>query len=748
MSIKKLTKTENEATLEAKLRSVLERLFPWNIKLEHQTKFSFQIGHRKFQIDGKEVSRIEGRTDILVSTVEGEPVAIVELKKEGLKLTEHDAEQGLSYARLFSTRPPLVIVTNGTDDTRVYDSMTGKLLPGNTVEQQRFKELVGVAGKVAADNLKKAIQTLLGPASSVWATAVGQATTEAVKDATGGWQDWEQPFVEGFVLPRAATQNILTHLSMGARLILLHGAPLSGRTNVLRELTSRIDANEMACLFVANEGAGIFQRLADVLATHLDWPITSSEARDWLRELSFSTNGHRLVLLVDDLSHDAEVTKDILEIIGSGFGKNIAVVATMTSSMWARLRFSADGVSKSRIGKLAKSEELLPLSDEEFRLASEHLWRHSIRLMKGAWFAQEYRLPWFLRTMVGQIPLVPDADSEDYVELPSMATRELIHHTRERFDEHIQLRSSVNLLSKAILQDANVTLDATSVLSDSATNFVIPKDIAIAHLGESGVAELLKRSVIKQQIVLNDPAFTVLLPELVMSELANSIGSELPGRCAADLEDALSWFSGLAVLLPLGDVICAQALVDARIQNPDSEEIHEIFTLMVNRMRFTEPSISSELSTADTVSVVNSVEALVLSHLAGLRAEVDAENGPADAVPAILFELSKVPVPLRRGDRTRKLVTHHFDNTVVVCPNYGVIESVTLALFKCLLAHPEWRSSWVESVAAERNIAQLYRTRTALMQMQPLTSAVDAEWAEAALNEQIIPALGEYYDGH
>ncbi|CAG2304794.1 type I restriction enzyme HsdR N-terminal domain-containing protein [Burkholderia sola] len=750
MSFKKLTKTENEATLEAKLRPILQRLFPWNIKLEHQTKFSFQIGHRKFEIDGKEVSRIEGRTDILVSTEDGEPIAVVELKKEGLTLTKADAEQGLSYARLFPARPPLVIVTNGSGNTQVYDSMTGELLPGDTVEERKFKELIAVAGKVAADNLKRAIQTLLGPASSVWATAIEQATAEALEDATGGWQDWEQPFVESFIVPRTATKQIHNHLSMGARLILLQGAPLSGRSNVLRELVGQVDTDERVCLFVASEGGGgIFQRIADVLTTYLEWPITASEARDWLRNLSHASQGHRLVLLVDDLSRDTQVTREIVEIVGAGFGKHISVVATMTTSVGMHLRFSENGVSKSRIGKLAKLVDLLPLSDEEFEDAERHLSEHSVGLMNGARFAQEYRMPWFLRTMVGQVPPTARAvDGGTYVELPSMASLDLIRHTRDRFDDHVQLRSAVNSLAKAILEDAHVALDAPAALSDTATSFVIPRNTAIAHLGESGVNDLMVRSVIKEQIVSNAPALTVLLPELVASELAASIGAELLTRCSVDLEDAVGWFSGLAVLLPLGDVICAQALIDARVASPDSVEIHRLFSALFNRMRATEPSVSPELSTDDTVCVVNAVEPLILSHIAGMHTEVDTDGGPVDAMPAILFELSKVPVPLRRGDKTNMIMTHHFDDTVVVCPNYGVIEPITLTLFRCLLAHTDWRGTWVERVASENNIAQLYRTRTALMHMRPLASAENSRWAEEALNELIIPALGEYYDGH
>ena len=66
---------------------------------------------------------------------------------------------------------------------------------------------------------------------------------------------------------------------------------------------------DMAVLFVeANEGRGIFQTVADLLASALSWPVTAEEARNWLTKLSHA-DGPALVLAVDGLGPDHDVAR-------------------------------------------------------------------------------------------------------------------------------------------------------------------------------------------------------------------------------------------------------------------------------------------------------------------------------------------------------------------------------------------------------------------------------------------------------
>ncbi len=116
MTAKKLTTSPTEADLEAEIHQAIAQAFPWMPaeSIHHQTKFSFTFGRKKIDVDGTEASRAEARSDIVL--YDGDrPLAVLELKRAGVPLTPDDDAQGLSYARVLSPSPPLVVVTNGTD---------------------------------------------------------------------------------------------------------------------------------------------------------------------------------------------------------------------------------------------------------------------------------------------------------------------------------------------------------------------------------------------------------------------------------------------------------------------------------------------------------------------------------------------------------------------------------------------------------------------------------------------------------
>ncbi len=126
MTTKTLTTAPTEADLEAEIHHAIARAFPWlgPQSTRHQTKFSFTFGRKVIEIDGAEASRAEARSDIIL--YEGDrPLAVLELKRAGVPLTQEDDAQGLSYARVLNPSPPLVIVTNGAD-LRFIETYSGK----------------------------------------------------------------------------------------------------------------------------------------------------------------------------------------------------------------------------------------------------------------------------------------------------------------------------------------------------------------------------------------------------------------------------------------------------------------------------------------------------------------------------------------------------------------------------------------------------------------------------------------------
>jgi hypothetical protein len=104
-----------EAQLEARMNAALRLAFPGVLKLRHQLRFTVTMGKSEL-LAGDETTTSEGRADILI--FQGDrALAVLELKREGLALTDADARQGRSYAVL--AHAPMVVVSNGAN-TRVY----------------------------------------------------------------------------------------------------------------------------------------------------------------------------------------------------------------------------------------------------------------------------------------------------------------------------------------------------------------------------------------------------------------------------------------------------------------------------------------------------------------------------------------------------------------------------------------------------------------------------------------------------
>lgn len=120
--------------------------------------FSIKLGHNAIDIDKKVVG---GRSDILIAR-NGKPLAIIETKAPSHDLTDEDAQQAISYARLLATIAPLAIVTNGKE-TKVYDVLAEGLFQINNPQDSLWNKNGQriSASAIADDILYEATKTLI-----------------------------------------------------------------------------------------------------------------------------------------------------------------------------------------------------------------------------------------------------------------------------------------------------------------------------------------------------------------------------------------------------------------------------------------------------------------------------------------------------------------------------------------------------------------------------------------------------------
>ncbi len=193
---------DTEADLESRLTAAPKTAFP-NIPrdgLKLQRRFTVRLGHKEYAYDSTASWARSGRADILIFRQE-RALAVIEVKRQDLALTQADYEQAQSYANQITPRPPLVIVTNG-GETKVYDSSTGQPWSAKHDAAAAVGRLLTNAAKVAAADVEWAIEALMGRETGVWAPVVRTSTELLLEEMTDKPGESRRPFARDLLFPR------------------------------------------------------------------------------------------------------------------------------------------------------------------------------------------------------------------------------------------------------------------------------------------------------------------------------------------------------------------------------------------------------------------------------------------------------------------------------------------------------------------------------------------------------------------
>lgn len=788
MTIRKTTKGPTEGDLEAEIHGALRLAFPWlpDGSILHQTTFSFSLGGKRIVLDGLKGGTAKARADILLQFNQ-QPLAILELKRGGSTLDLADETQGLSYARVLDPRPPLVVVTNGIE-VRLLETHTGNEWVPEDRSQDAFANLIRSASLAASHDLKSAISTLMMSNPEVWAQAVRQASKQKIEDLCGEWGDSLRPFVQGFLIHRRATQTVMQKLQAGTRLVLVEGPPLIGKTNVLRELTEEaLDGEEFAPLFIeADAGASIFQELAHTLSQELDWPVSADEVRRWLLRLS-NESGPALLLVIDGVRADqGGLRRDIEVLTSKSFGPSVRIVLGVDDVVADRLVLSSSGRQSSAIGRLAARVSVGPLDDNEFAGLARVLEKRRVELMNGAKFSTEFRLPWVLRAVISDIVSRPQYEDEKLVaSIPPLLGLDLIAHTRERFGGDHELRRLFQGVAKAVIAESQNRERPISLVLESFGVFVIVRESLSRFLSVSELQQLEGLGYLRP--LLHDtgvPILVVRIPELLASEVALLLAKDVVQKAQIDGADAALWLSDIASLLPVGDIVAAQALLDAAnqcdglpanligalINSPPREEVivpgtkavMHIPEAGVLKMTFQDKGVIEveaggrrgliEPEPGDEVPVTyaNVHSWLILSHLASCRCELaEVEGTVVRAEPRILLTVASCPFMLRRPEpdsgKEEGIPMHRIeDHGSIVCHKAGIVEPITLSILRFLSLEGESAEGWVKEATERNSFPLLARVDIALSQLLSSADGKTARFANRMMHELIRPAVSKF----
>jgi hypothetical protein len=784
MPVKQVTVWPTEADFEADLQAVLRRAFPWlpTTSIRHQTKFSFTSGRSHIEVDGRAQSQVTARADVLLYFNE-QPLAVLELKRSGQAIDSSDIEQGLSYARMMHPHPPLVVVTNSSD-VLILETHTGKEWKPPEQSDAAFADLLKQATRVASEDLKRAIGTLMGSNPNIWVPAVRQTSALVIKELSANWDQQLMPFVQDFLIPRKATAATLYLLRQNKRLVLIEGSPLSGKSNVLRELTNQTaDADDIVVLFVeADSGSGIYQGIADALSNALSWPISRNEARDWLLNLS-KTLSPSLVIAVDELGiGQEEIRVDVEDLTSYLFGSRVRVVLAIDDSVADRLVMNSTGRKHSAIGRRASRIKLGPLDDDEFQLAVELLWQHRVSIMHGGQSSPELRIPWILRSVVSNIVSQDRYANEKLVAvLPPLLGLDLIDHTRRRFRDD-ELRRMIRGVAQAVLQDARDRTRPIGLILESMATFVVRRRTLLDTIEPTDMENLVQRGYLRP--ILHDSGEAIMVirvPELVASEAAYILGVELLKQIKSAEKDAAHWLAQMAANIPLGDIVAAQSLLDSAFQSgslpmelimaliksppekhtfaagtkaamyfPGAGLIDMTFegdgTILLQALgqrHKIEPNSPSEPPTG----YGNIHSWLILSHFAGCPSAIE-KNGQIDARvdPMVLLDVGTCPIVLRAVSADLEMsaiMTHDIPEGEVVCEQVGIVEPITLSIWRYLGSTGPEAEDWLEEAVERNSWPLLMRLHIALDQLVNSANKDTAAFARNAVKRLIEPALSK-----
>lgn len=773
-------KSHTESDLESAITAAITSAFPrlGSADIKHQVEFTIRLGHAKITANGRESWIRRGRADILLTYL-NKPLAILELKKPTVALKADDGEQGLSYARLLPVMAPFVVVTNG-ESNRIIETFTGKPWTADTPDAKAFEALIVSAAKVATGDRHAAITTLMGSDPQAWTSAAAAASRTAFAELTGNAEHPLRPFGP-LKIPRLATHEVARKLAEGARLVLVSGPPMAGKTNVLEQLVRVINPQVAGGLFLECDASEVFRKIADLLADTLDWSVDPEAARNWVRRLS-RAGGPLLVLAIDRFDpEDRDDVRMVEDLTSNAFGPALRVVIGLDDDATRRALQSANSRREPPIGRRAEVVEIADLADPEFHCALNALAALGMGIMEGGQHSPELRQPWLLQAMATRLSGI---EREGIGVFPAVPGLEIIAQARANFTD-TELRRRYGALARAVTADAQDQSKSDAMALQLTSRYFVRHATLDVTLQASDADWLLRQGYLTPSIADgNTPIVTIALPELLASELARYLAVELRAMVNDDPKLAAEWLAGAASNFLFGDIVAAQAVLDLASSNggvpwalydaltemtPTREAVHAGQHLVgwvegLGPFKLRPQKDGSAILTIDgedhTVegggpsdSYANIHGWLILAQLASRRFVVEHNGRQHRLNSEVLLLVGTADFVLRqpRNDILMDTLPVHDteDGGQFVCHKAGIVEAVTQSILRYLSREPrEDRDVFINTAMELNSIYLTARLDIALRMLVRSTNAEIAAWADQVLTSIVQPAFLRHVGDH
>lgn len=765
-------KVRPEAELESRLHAALLQAFPCipSDDLEAQKSFSVSLGHDTFVVDAVAYWKKRGRADLIVN-LRGRPLAVVEIKREDQPLTPGVFKQAQSYANLLNPRPPLVVITNGLE-THVYDSASGDEWDGGDDAAGAVQKLFANAGKMAAADKRWAIEALMGREADIWVSMIRKSTERLIRAMTDLPGNGSRPFARDVLFPRKVSQRVVQALldPEVPLFTLIEGAPLAGKSSVIREISQETHGSEdLAVLVLRGHKTGLFQSLANLFSAELEWNLSPTDARQWLRRMSLGETGPILVLAIDGVDPGSDTAADLEELTTLLLGTRVKVIFT-TDQMKA-LTHTPNGRSKSAVGERAWSVHVDQLDLDELRHALLILAEHRLVFAAGVEYAVEYRAPWLLRYLYDE---VAREGNPGYACMhPAALGLSLIDLARKVHAGQHDLARGYRLLARCMLADEEVIRSDLALANSNG--FLVRQDTltgearaAVERLEEIGAARCYRHPTGEDVVVPT-------LPAAFLAELGRAAGEELKNRIKENPEDAGVWLGWRLDSVYLADLAGAEALRSVAAltgslnlgviegllsiepvesQSPPGSLIgielpngSLAYTQVIDGHLWHVDQSGNQLSDLGEIGsefgkCYSRLTAwMILGQFARLAtATVGDDEHRIDAI--ILRRIGENPFPLcRPNEFWLPYYSHEIAGESMLCGQMGSIEPTTLAMADLLSRPWEMANEWIKAALESGSNALLSRIAAALWTVTVREIPDRSAWALKTRQELVEPAL-------
>jgi len=767
------TDVRPEAELESRLAAALTTAFP-NIPrnlLTEQRRFTVRLGHEMHEFDSTSHWEKSGRADILIF-YDQRPLAVLEIKREDLALTQSDYEQAQSYANQLTPRPPLVVVTSGRE-TRIYDANTGQPWSGEEDAAGTVSRLFVNAAKLAVTDMRWATEALMGWETGIWVRIVRSSTARLIGELTDAPGKSGRPFAERLLFPRLATRAALQALQAGTTFTVIEGAPLAGKSSLLRELALHTrESADLAVLMLRGRGPGLFQSLANLFATELEWNLTPNDARQWLRRMSNHRAGPALVVAVDDVEHGTAMATDLEELATLRPGKSLKVI--LTTDRAEGLTKAPNERGTTALGTHAELIELGSLRLKEFRAAQEVLADNKIQFQRGAEYAEDYRAPWVLRAIYDDVASHSRYQNPNFgVLLPATLGVELVDAARKTHAGHAGLQRGYRVLARCTLADSGAR--SAELALAAANGFVLRQDAVSAEARDVLIGLKTMGAVRTYRHAGSEDVIVPTVPAAFLVELADAIGEELAQRSRINPHDAGVWLGQRLAGVYLGDVVGAQAIrsmaeksdgfssgiIDGLLSIEPEEELVEngLIAIAASDGRLLHLKIEDgkvwcsnrqgevrgepvDLAGERSGMRGNTTAWMILGQFARLRTAIlGDESQRMDA--CVLLKIGQCPFPLLRANEDG---LPHLEHDLgecgrVLCPDQGSIEPTTQAMADLLSRSWQHADDWLHAAIETGSLPLLHRVMNALRTVRLRNIPRLSNWADRAMNDVVLPSL-------